>query len=90
MNARAWSVALAVACVQQGSVRSAPSTSATRAFPKEILIGAVYPLTGSQAPSGLDMKNGIDLAVELINRGQADFDLPLVKDGGGLKNLGGA
>ena len=90
MRARAWSVALAVACMQQESVRSAPSTSATRAFPTEVVIGALYPLTGSQAPSGLDMKTGIDLAVELINRGQADFNLPLVKDGGGLENLDGA
>lgn len=90
MRARAWSVALAVTCVQQGSVRSAPSTSATRAFPKEIVIGAVYPLTGSQAPTGVDLKNGIDLAIELVNSGKADFNLPVVQDGGGLKNLGGA
>ncbi|HEV8470070.1 MAG TPA: ABC transporter substrate-binding protein, partial [Candidatus Limnocylindria bacterium] len=56
----------------------------------EIVIGAVYPLTGSQAPTGLDLKNGIDLAVEFINSGNKDFNLPLTKDGGGLKNLGGA
>ena len=81
-------------CVQQGPVGSAASGSApgvsAAAFPKEIALGAVYPLTGSQAPTGLDLKNGIDLAVELINSGKADFNLPLVKDGGGLKNLGGA
>lgn len=77
-------------CVQQGPVGSAPGGSAPAAFPKEIALGAVYPLTGSQAPTGLDLKNGIDLAVELINGGKADFNLPLVKDGGGLKNLGGA
>lgn len=77
-------------CVQQGPVGSAPGGSAPAAFPKEIVLGAVYPLTGSQAPTGLDLKNGIDLAVELINGGKADFNLPLVKDGGGLKNLGGA
>lgn len=77
-------------CVQQGPVGSAPGGSASAAFPKEIVLGAVYPLTGSQAPTGLDLKNGIDLAVELINGGKADFNLPLVKDGGGLKNLGGA
>ncbi|HVR89208.1 MAG TPA: ABC transporter substrate-binding protein [Candidatus Limnocylindria bacterium] len=80
-------------CVQPGPVGSAGSASppsASTAFPKEVLIGAVYPLTGSQAPTGLDLKNGIDLAVELINSGKTDFDLPLVKDGGGLKSLGGA
>src|SRR5687768_8663088 len=78
-------LALAVVAV---AAAAAPGAGTT--FPTEVVIGALYPLTGSQAPSGLDMKNGIDLAVELINRGQADFNLPLVKDGGGLKNLGGA
>ena len=81
-------------CVQQGPAGSAPGGSqpgvSAAAFPKEIALGAVYPLTGSQAPTGIDLKNGIDLAVELINSGKADFNLPLVKDGGGLKNLGGA
>jgi branched-chain amino acid transport system substrate-binding protein len=83
-------VVVAAAGVPEGSVRSTPRTSTSSPFPKEVLIGAVYPLTGSQAPSGVDLKNGIDLAVELINRGQAAFNLPLVQDGGGLANLGGA
>jgi branched-chain amino acid transport system substrate-binding protein len=80
---------IAASCVQQG-VGPAASGSPQASFPKEIVIGAVYPLTGSQAPTGLDLKNGIDLAVEFINSGNKDFNLPLTKDGGGLKNLGGA
>jgi branched-chain amino acid transport system substrate-binding protein len=80
---------IAASCVQQG-VGPAASASPQASFPKEIVIGAVYPLTGSQAPTGLDLKNGIDLAVEFINSGNKDFNLPLTKDGGGLKNLGGA
>ena len=83
-------VALAVVVVVAAGVQEGSVERAGGAFPKEVVIGAVYPLTGSQAPSGLDMKNGIDLAVELINRGQADFNLPLGRDGGGLANLGGA
>jgi branched-chain amino acid transport system substrate-binding protein len=79
----------AASCVQQG-VGPAASVGPQESFPKEIVIGAVYPLTGSQAPTGLDLKNGIDLAVEFINSGNKDFNLPLTKDGGGLKNLGGA
>lgn len=90
MRARAWPVALAVAWGLQGSAWSAPDASASAGGPKEVAIGAVYPLTGPQAPTGLDVKNGIDLAVELINQGRTDFGLPLVTDGGGLKNLGGA
>jgi branched-chain amino acid transport system substrate-binding protein len=82
-------VLIAASCVQQG-VGPAASGSPQASFPKEIVIGAVYPLTGSQAPTGLDLKNGIDLAVEFINSGNKDFNLPLTKDGGGLKNLGGA
>ncbi|CAN5192574.1 ABC transporter substrate-binding protein [soil metagenome] len=80
-----------VACVQTGAGPGpAASGAPAESFPKEIVLGAVYPLSGSQAPTGLDLKNGIDLAVELINTGNKDFDLPLVKDGGGLRNLGGA
>jgi branched-chain amino acid transport system substrate-binding protein len=83
---------VSAACVQTGTGPSGPAASggASESFPKEIVLGAVYPLSGSQAPTGLDLKNGIDLAVELINTGNKDFDLPLVKDGGGLRNLGGA
>ena len=90
----AWLIVLVLvvaSCVQRESGPAQQTgASATQAFPKELLVGAVYPLTGAQAPTGVDLKNGIDLAVELINGGNKDFDLPLVKDGGGLKNLGGA
>ena len=67
-----------------------PAGSPAQQAPKEIVIGAVYPLTGPQAPTGLDLKNAVELAVDLINSGNKDLNLPLVKDGPGLKNLGGA
>ncbi len=53
-----------------------------------IKIGAVYPLTGNIASTGLDCKRGVDLAVDIIN-GKYDLDLPLAKSAG-LPNLGGA
>jgi len=56
--------------------------------PKVIKIGAVYPLTGNIAPTGLDNKSGVDLAVDIIN-GKIKLDLPLA-GAGGLPNLGGA
>ena len=86
-------VALVAGCVQQGPVDSAPSASGSPkeiVSPEEVVIGAVYPLTGPLATAGRDAKNGLDLAVELINSGNADLNLPLVRDGGGLENLGGA
>ncbi len=55
---------------------------------KVIKIGAVYPLTGNIASTGLDNKRGVDLAVDIIN-GKYDLDLPLAKSEG-LPNLGGA
>lgn len=55
---------------------------------KVIKIGAVYPLTGNIASTGLDNKRGVDLAVDIIN-GKYDLDLPLAKTEG-IPNLGGA
>jgi branched-chain amino acid transport system substrate-binding protein len=58
------------------------------AAPKVIKIGAVYPLTGNLAATGLDCKRGVDLAVDIIN-GKYDLPLPLAKTEG-IPNLGGA
>ncbi|MCE5334703.1 MAG: ABC transporter substrate-binding protein [Desulfobacteraceae bacterium] len=55
---------------------------------KVIKIGALYPLTGNLAATGLDCKRGADLAVEIIN-GNFDLNLPFAK-GEGIPNLGGA
>jgi branched-chain amino acid transport system substrate-binding protein len=64
------------------------SLSALAQQPKVIKIGAVYPLTGNIASTGLDNKTGVDLAVDIIN-GKYDLDLPLARSMG-LPNLGGA
>ena len=56
--------------------------------PKVIKIGAVYPLTGNIASTGLDCRRGAELAVEIIN-GKYDLNLPLAKTTG-IPNLGGA
>jgi branched-chain amino acid transport system substrate-binding protein len=55
---------------------------------KVIKIGAVYPLTGNIASTGLDNKRGVDLAVDIIN-GKYDLDLPMARTEG-IPNLGGA
>ena len=56
---------------------------------EEIRIGAIYPLTGAAASTGLELKNALDLAVDLINNGTKGLDLPLTTTGG-LPNLKGA
>src|ERR1700704_2324145 len=54
----------------------------------EIVIGAVYPLSGNLAKVGLDIKDAIELAAEIVNE-DMDLAVPLGK-GKGLPNLGGA
>ena len=56
---------------------------------EEIRIGAIYPLTGAAASTGLEMKNALELAAELINNGTRGLNLPL-STSGGLPNLKGA
>jgi branched-chain amino acid transport system substrate-binding protein len=58
------------------------------AQPKVIKIGAIYPLTGNLATTGLDCRRGVEMAVEIIN-GKYDLNLPLARTEG-LPNLGGA
>lgn len=55
---------------------------------KTIKIGALYPLTGNLAATGMDCKRGVDLAVEIIN-GKYDLNLPFAKEEG-IPGMGGA
>lgn len=54
----------------------------------EVVIGVLYPMTGPVAQIGIDAKNVIDVALDIINN-RHDFNLPLAKDAG-LPRLGGA
>jgi len=56
---------------------------------KEVLIGALYPLSGASAQIGVDAKHAFETAVDIINNAKPDLDLPLAKDAG-LPGLGGA
>ncbi len=53
---------------------------------EEIRIGAVYPLTGAAASTGLEMKNALELAADMINNGAKGINIPLAA-GAGLPNL---
>lgn len=56
---------------------------------QEIKIGAIYPLTGAAASTGLEFKNAIELAADMINNGAKGLNLPLAESAG-LPNLKGA
>jgi len=56
---------------------------------EEIRIGVIYPLTGAAASTGLELKNALELAADLINNGTRGLNLPLTTTGG-LPNLKGA
>ncbi len=53
-----------------------------------IKIGAIYPLTGSLATTGADVKNGVLYAVDVINN-EYDLNLPLAR-AKGIDSLNGA
>ena len=70
------------------AVLAAPAT--TRAWAAEdVVIGAVYPLSGNGAQVGLDARAALETEAEIIN-GTHDRIPMLLGAGGGLAHLGGA
>src|SRR5258707_4963443 len=61
----------------------------SRSAEPEVKIGAIYPLTGPAASTGLEIKNALELAADMINDGAKGLNLPLA-DQAGLPNLKGA
>lgn len=55
---------------------------------KEVVVGAIYPMSGSSAQVGADAKLAFDTALDIINNAQ-DIDLPTAANAG-LAGLGGA
>jgi branched-chain amino acid transport system substrate-binding protein len=74
--------ALLLACL---SLLAAPAARAA----DDVVIGAVYPLTGNGAQVGLDAKAALETEAEIIN-GQHPAIPMLLGQGGGLPHLGGA
>lgn len=57
---------------------------------QEIAIGAIYPLTGPLASTGLELKQAVELGVDLVNNPFPQFrNIPLAA-GAGLPRLAGA
>ena len=67
------------------------ASSASRAFAepgKDVVVGAIYPLSGSSAEVGTGARHAIETAVDIINNAH-DIALPLAQSTG-LPGLGGA
>jgi branched-chain amino acid transport system substrate-binding protein len=71
--------AVAFATLAAGSARAAD----------DVVIGAVYPLSGNAAPVGLDAKVALEVAADIINTTHAPIPM-LMGKGGGLPHLDGA
>jgi len=57
---------------------------------KVIKIGAIYPLSGALASTGIELKHAIELAVDIVNKEHPELKgIPLAA-GAGLPRLGGA
>ncbi len=54
----------------------------------EVVVGALYPLSGANAQIGIDAKQAFETALDIVNNVH-DLDLPLAKTAG-LPGLGGA
>lgn len=56
---------------------------------KEIKIGVILPLSGALAPIGKSLKEGAELAADIVNKKYPDLDISIAK-WEGIPNLGGA
>jgi branched-chain amino acid transport system substrate-binding protein len=74
-----------------GTAASAALAAGSVAFAqdaKEVVIGAIYPMSGASGQIGVDAQHAINTAAEIIN-GTFDLDLALARTAG-LPGLGGA
>jgi branched-chain amino acid transport system substrate-binding protein len=74
-----WAIAAFVLAIGRGPVRAAD----------DVVIGAVYQMTGANAQVGADAKAAMETAIDIID-GNHNVPNLLLGKGGGLANLGGA
>lgn len=67
---------------------SSPSESVGKTSGDTIKIGVLLPMSGTQAKAGKEVKQAMNMFVDLINQNRSDIDIPLAKTEG-LPNLGG-
>jgi len=56
---------------------------------EEIKIGVLYPLTGGAAAEGRELRDGVELALDIANNARPELDMTMAKNAG-IKSLGGA
>ena len=61
----------------------------TGAAEQVVKIGAIFPLTGASAATGVKLKYAVEVAQEIINNPHPEINMPLAATAG-LPNLGGA
>jgi branched-chain amino acid transport system substrate-binding protein len=81
-------IMLVVIVVAAAAVAFSILVPPTQQEDNEIAIGAIFPLSGSDASTGRDITVALELAAEIINN-QYDLDMPLARTEG-VPNLGGA
>ena len=74
--------------VSGSALLASPAIVSARAAVPEVVIGAIYPLSGSSAQIGVDAKWAFETALDMINNSH-DLDLITAK-AAGLAGLGGA
>jgi branched-chain amino acid transport system substrate-binding protein len=72
-----------------GAVAMAGNAARRAEAADEIVIGAIYPMTGNAAPIGADAKVSLEMTAEIINGSHPPIPT-LMGQGGGLPALGGA
>ena len=75
--------------VSAGAVAMAGAAPRRAAAADEVVIGAIYPMTGNGAPIGNDARVALEVTCDLINASHAPIPM-LMGAGGGLPALGGA
>src|SRR5438132_560728 len=71
-----------------GAASVAALSGIAQAQAKEVVIGALYPMSGANAQIGVDAQHVYETALDIINK-VSDLDLPLARSAG-LAGLGGA
>jgi branched-chain amino acid transport system substrate-binding protein len=81
-----WSIAGVVALAAMVMFLTAPYA---KAAPKEVKIGVILPLSGPLAPTGKALREGVELAADVINNKYPDLKISIAQ-WEGIPNLGGA
>ena len=79
-----------IAGLLSAAAMSVVLAGAASAQDKTVKIGAIYPLSGNAASTGVHTKAAFETAVEIINNGNPALGNLLMTKNAGLKGLGGA